>query len=606
MDTRRRAALALLLAGLAGPAAAQIPGLSPTPTPVPEALGDPYRRETPRSSFLGFISAGQKENWALAMEYLQFKGNPPKEAREKLAKDFTAVLDQHFSGDLEKLSRSPLGSLEDGLPQEFETAGQIQAADEAVDVLLVRVTPSDAAPVWLVSAASLRDIPRLAAVTPSAKIGDSLPAVLRAKVASLHVWQVAGLVIGFPLLFAFFWFLLRLASPQILRLLSQKLSAGAVREASGRLRAPFAFLLAVAAHAYLVPYLALPLFQRYRYRRSLQVFAVFGAAFLLTRLINVFTGSIGRRLAAAGAKAPPTLSLARRLLTGAVAVFAALAILALFGVNLTATLAGLGIGGIALAFAAQKSLENLFGGFLVLGDKILRVGDTVRIGNVTGDVEDVTLYATHLRTFERTLVYIPNGTLMTTQIENRSRRDRFWFNPTLGLRYETTPAQLRTVLENAPRPALGGRPRRPGHDARPVRPVRGVLARRRGLRLRGGGRLDLVPDDPGGDPPRNHGDRRGGRDEHRLPVPDGLPREGRARRAARSLRRRGGRLQKGERVRQVFVGPHEDEDVSGADEPVVGRGARAAGRPGGPPGRRRGGRSGPAPRASSPRRRSPA
>ena len=151
IDTRRFAALALLVAALAGQAAAQIPGLSPSPTPAPETVGDPYRRETPRSSFLGFISAGQKENWALATEYLQFRGNPSKEAREKLAKDFTAVLDQDFTGDLEKLSRSPLGSLDDGLPQEFETAGQIQAADESVDVLLVRVTPSEGVPIWLVS-----------------------------------------------------------------------------------------------------------------------------------------------------------------------------------------------------------------------------------------------------------------------------------------------------------------------------------------------------------------------------------------------------------------------------------------------------------------------
>ncbi len=329
IDTRRFAALALLVAALAGPAAAQIPGLSPSPTPAPETVGDPYRRETPRSSFLGFISAGQKENWALATEYLQFRGNPSKEAREKLAKEFTAVLDQHFTGDLEKLSRSPLGSLDDGLPQEYETAGQIQAADESVDVLLVRVTPSDGVPIWLVSTATLRDVPRLAAETGSPNLGDRLPGLLRGRVASLHVWQIAGLVVGFPLLVVFFWFFLRLTAPPFLTLLSRKFSAGAVGEASGRLRAPLSFLLATGAHQLLVPYLALPLFQRYRYHRTFQVFLVVGVAFLLTRLIGVFTGSIGQRLAAAGAQAPPTLSLARRLLTGAVAVFAGLAILAL-------------------------------------------------------------------------------------------------------------------------------------------------------------------------------------------------------------------------------------------------------------------------------------
>jgi MscS family membrane protein len=220
-----------------------------------------------------------------------------------------------------------------------------------------------------------------------------------------------------------------------------------VREASGRLRAPAAFLLAVATHGLLAPYLALPLFHRYRYQRTFQVFLVFGVAFLLLRIIGVLMGSIGQRLTAAGATAPPTLSLARRFLSGAVVVFAVLTILALWGVDLTATLAGLGIGGVALAFAARASIENVFGGFTILGDKILRVGDFCRIGDFTGTVEDVTLFATRLRTVDRTVVSIPNGTLLTREIENLSRRDRFWFHPVVGLRYETTPAQLRTLLE---------------------------------------------------------------------------------------------------------------------------------------------------------------
>jgi len=75
-----------LVAALAGPAAAQIPGLSPSPTPVPDAVGDPYRRETPRSAFSASSRPGRRRT-GLATEYLQFKGNPPKEAREKLAKE---------------------------------------------------------------------------------------------------------------------------------------------------------------------------------------------------------------------------------------------------------------------------------------------------------------------------------------------------------------------------------------------------------------------------------------------------------------------------------------------------------------------------------------
>ena len=114
--------------------------------------------------------------------------------------------------------------------------------------------------------------------------------------------------------------------------------------------------------------------------------------------------------------------------------------------------------GVALAFAAQKSLENLFGGFVVLGDKIMRVGDMVRIGTAVGTIEDVTLYATRMRLLDRSVVTIPNGSLITAQIENRSRRDKFLVNPILGLRIETTPAQVRAVLDGV-RQRLAADPR---------------------------------------------------------------------------------------------------------------------------------------------------
>jgi len=140
----------------------------------------------------------------------------------------------------------------------------MQAADESVDVLLVRVTPPEGVPIWLVSAATLRDIPRLAAETGSPNLGDKLPGILRGRVASLHVWQIAGLAVGFPLLVVFFWFFLRLTTPPLLKLLSRKLSAAP----SARPRAPPRAALVSPrrrAHGLLVPYLVLPLFQRYRY-----------------------------------------------------------------------------------------------------------------------------------------------------------------------------------------------------------------------------------------------------------------------------------------------------------------------------------------------------
>ena len=100
----------------------------------------------------------------------------------------------------------------------------------------------------------------------------------------------------------------------------------------------------------------------------------------------------------------------------------------------------------AIAFAAQKTLENLFGGISVLADEVIRVGDYCRFGDRSGTVEDISLRSTRVRTDARTELSIPNGTLATMSIENFTRRDKIQFSPALAIRYETTADQLRYLL----------------------------------------------------------------------------------------------------------------------------------------------------------------
>ncbi|MGA2002278.1 MAG: mechanosensitive ion channel family protein, partial [Terriglobales bacterium] len=135
-----------------------------------------------------------------------------------------------------------------------------------------------------------------------------------------------------------------------------------------------------------------------------------------------------------------------RLLAALIVVIAVLSILGILGFNLTTVLAGLGIGGIAIAFAAQKTLENLFGGISVLADEVIRVGDYCRFADRAGTVEDISLRSTRVRTDARTELSIPNGTLATMSIENFTRRNKILFNPVLSIRYDTTGDQLRYLL----------------------------------------------------------------------------------------------------------------------------------------------------------------
>lgn len=108
--------------------------------------------------------------------------------------------------------------------------------------------------------------------------------------------------------------------------------------------------------------------------------------------------------------------------------------------------AGLGVGGLALALAARPTIENVIGGLTLFADRPFRVGDRCRFGEDVGDVEEIGLRSTRVRTLERSLLSMPNADLAVMKIENLGRRDMRLLRTTLGLRYETTADQLRWVL----------------------------------------------------------------------------------------------------------------------------------------------------------------
>jgi len=117
-----------------------------------------------------------------------------------------------------------------------------------------------------------------------------------------------------------------------------------------------------------------------------------------------------------------------------------------FGISVVPMLAGLGVGGLAIALAVRPTLENLIGGFILFMDKPVRVGDVCRFGDERGIVENIGLRSTRIRKYEDTIVSVPNAQFTQLQLENLSERKKRLFRVTLGLRYETTSEQLRYVL----------------------------------------------------------------------------------------------------------------------------------------------------------------
>ncbi len=139
------------------------------------------------------------------------------------------------------------------------------------------------------------------------------------------------------------------------------------------------------------------------------------------------------------------LSIGSRTLKALLFALGLLTMLASLGVPITSMVAGLGIGGLAVALAAQKTIENLFGTYSIGLDQPFREGDFVKVGDLLGTIEAIGLRSTRLRTLDRTTVLIPNGQLADARTESYTARDRIRLACTIGLVYETTAAQVRRI-----------------------------------------------------------------------------------------------------------------------------------------------------------------
>jgi MscS family membrane protein len=142
------------------------------------------------------------------------------------------------------------------------------------------------------------------------------------------------------------------------------------------------------------------------------------------------------------------LPLVTQLLKLTLYLIAVLSVISAWGYNTSTILAGLGVGGLAVALAAQKTIENLFGGISVIGDRPVLVGDVCRFDSRIGTVTHIGLRSTKLRTPDRSIISVPNAQFSSMSLENLSARDKMWFHPTLNLRRDTTAARMEKVVSS--------------------------------------------------------------------------------------------------------------------------------------------------------------
>jgi len=444
-------ALLVLFAAVAAPAQS-VTGLlkgsaPPPPAPAPaDALG----RETPSGAVFGFLQVAQAGNFRSGADYLQLSAARRQAQGADLAAKLKVLMDRAFVGNMRRISQNPEGSPESG-DNGIQTIGSFAGGGETdVPVVLVRVADPGAGKVWLFSYETLSRVPELYENLQEhqleSQITGHIPQFLVHKLfLGMPLWQWLGLLLAVPVAAVIAWaIVLVLAIPRRLWLQYRKRPN---LHSFVHLSGPLLLLFGAIAHRVLVAYLGLPLLPRVYYYRTAGGVMAIGFFWFIYRASEISMRRLRTRAIGAGRTGTGTLMvLGERLLKVIVAGIAVLVVLAILGFNLTTVLAGVGIGGIAIAFAAQKTLENLFGGVSVLADEVIRVGDTCRFGDRTGTIEDISLRSTRVRTNERTELAIPNGTLAAINVENLTRRDKFLFNPVLAMRYETTPDQLRFLL----------------------------------------------------------------------------------------------------------------------------------------------------------------
>jgi len=416
---------------------------TPAATPI---TADPLGRDTPSGAVFGFLQMTQAGNYKSAAEYLQLSAARRQSQGPELASKLKVLMDRVCVGCARRISQNPEGNPENG-DMGSQTIGSFVSGNEGdVPVVLVRVADPSAGKVWLFSYETLSKVPDLYDNLQAHQIESKLPPVLVGKLfLGLPLWQWLALLVAIPAAAAIGWLIvLILAIPRRLWL---KYTNRPNLHSYIHLSGPLLLCFGTIAHRVLTSYLGLPLLPRVYYFRVSGVVLAIGFFWFLLRANGIAMQRLRAHAVGAGRTGTGSLMvLGERLLKAVIMGIAVLVILAIVGFDLTTVLAGVGIGGIAIAFAAQKTLENLFGGVSVLADEVIRVGDTCRFGDRVGVIEDISLRSTRVRTTERTELSIPNGALAAMNVENLTRRDKILFNPTLSVKYETTPDQLRYLL----------------------------------------------------------------------------------------------------------------------------------------------------------------
>jgi len=409
---------------------------------VPE---DEFGRGSPRGTVKGYLAACREGDYEKAANYLDLRripGNGPTVARQ-----LQIILSRTLWVDVDVLSQEHAGRSNDGLPPYRDRLGTINKKAGKVDILLQSVPREDGVTIWKIAGVTVAQVPDLYNEFGYGGLEHFLPKIFfELQFLDIALWQWIGLLVLVLLAAVVSWFL----TVFVVRLLGTVVAFTKTTiddkmrvEAAGPIRLAIAVLLFRTG---LVP-LGLGVKATEFISSLLSALFIVAVTWLLLRVTNVLSSVVEERLVGRGevgamGLVPP----GRKFVKAIVVIFAFVAILSNFGFNVAALLAGLGVGGIAVALAAQRTIENLFGGIVLYTDQPVRVGDFCRFGDKLGTIEEIGIRSTRIRTLDHTVITVPNAKFSNMELDNITARERIRLLAVVTVRYETTPDQLRYIL----------------------------------------------------------------------------------------------------------------------------------------------------------------
>ena len=413
---------------------------------VPAGPVDEYNRGTPRGAFKGFIAATRDGKFDTAANYLDLRYLPQGLTRKQgpeLARELKISLDRAgLWVDIDMVSDDPKGVQEDGLPANRDLLGQIKTPQRTVDILMQRVPRKDGVMVWKFSHRTVSQIPHLFqhfGYSPfEQKLSEWLPDFT---FLGWQSWQWVFFLISVGLAYVGATILTALAGA-LLRKDGAKLRNEAAKLVTGPIRfLLWLFLVNIMIH-YIGPSVTI--------RSILQggTLIIFGFTWAAIGVLKLGFSWWAERLRKSGQEAATVLlQPIRNVINVLIVVIALILWLDNIGFNISTLLTGLGVGGLAVALAAQDTMKNFIGSIMILLDKPYKVGQRIVIKGHDGVVEEIGLRSTKLRLLNGHQTSVPNEEMARLDIENIGRRPHIRRLANIGITYGTPPDKVEKAVE---------------------------------------------------------------------------------------------------------------------------------------------------------------